>query len=232
MHSIHRNFGLAALSVFIQVGCDAPGAADPGPITQRGDPGGTCGYRTQTQFDWGAPCADGDPDSAACLRDAHFDEPFHEGLIVGCGVLTANLVNSHAVELSLPASGKVRALHPSEAGAYDGQNDPPVGTAFFGHVVALALNLEYDKVAAYNPDHPGAPLGELVYTDPNSPCVGMTVQDVFYEASAALGGCPAVLTPTQLSSCVQQINAVFRHGIDPNGTPICDDRFAPGVPLE
>jgi hypothetical protein len=57
-------------------------------------------------------------------------------------------------------------LHVWESGAYDGDGDPTVGTAFFGHVVALALNLEFDGMPDYNLQHPGLPLADLVVAQP------------------------------------------------------------------
>jgi hypothetical protein len=230
MQQIHRHLGLAAMCAAI-LACDAgpPDPGEPAAITDRA--AAACGYRTQTQSDWGGHCWNGDAGSVACLRDAHFDEAFYEGLIVGCGVLTANLVTSSAVEYALPTGGKARALHPSEAGAFDGKNDPTVETAFFGHVVALALNLEFDELPDYNPNHPGPRFADLVVADPDSPCVGMTVYEVFLEASAALGDCPAVLEPKQLIGCVGQINAAYRDGLDPNGLPLCSDRYVQPEPL-
>jgi hypothetical protein len=227
MRQIQRILAATAC-ISLQLGCDAdPGAPSLDDVTQRDT--GACGYRTQTQLDWGAVCGPTDlgyAPTAACLRDEHFTDVFYEGLVVGCGVKTANLVTPGAVALALPTSGKVRALHVWESGAYDGDGDPTVGTAFFGHVVALALNLEFDGMPDYNLQHPGLPLADLVVADADSPCLGMRVEDVFLAASAALGGCPTDLTPIELSGCVSLVNAAYRGGTDPNGVPICDDRFA------
>lgn len=218
----------ACVCISLQLGCDADtGAPDEDDVTLRGT--GVCGYRTQNQLDWGAVCGPTDlgyAETAACLRDEHFTDVFYEGLVVGCGVLTANLVTPGAVAQALPSSGKVRALHLDESGAYDGAGDPSVGTAFFGHVVALALNLEFDGMPDYNLQHPGLPLADLVIADEYSPCHGMRVEDVFVAASAALGGCPTELTAIELNGCAALINAAYRGGTDPNGVPICDDRFA------
>lgn len=231
VHRIRHSFGaLFTFAAFALLACD-PGPTTPGPgdpVYPRGND--VCGYRTQNQFDWGADCVGGQP-AAACLRDSYFGQVVNDGLILGCGYYTANLENSPAVELALPTSGKIRALHKDEVGGYDGVDDPYVGTAFFGHVAALGLNLEFDDLPAFNQNHPGTPLGELIVVDGDSPCAGMSIQDIFNEANAALGDCPTGLTAKELSACVSMINATFRDGTDLNGTPLCSDRFVEPSPL-
>jgi len=169
-----------------------------------------CGQHTETQSHWGSDCGQPGP---ACLRDKYFLELFPEGLYVGCGELTINLLSSHAVAANLPSVGKARALYLSEVGAFDGKNDPLVGTALFGQAVALALNIEFSTV----PEFAGAgdellPLGDLVVADPDSPCTGMTTQQVLDEANAALGACDSVFPPEVIHSCVVAINKAFADG--------------------
>lgn len=229
MHTNHRRPGILALCAAL-LGCDADSFA---PAANDQDDRGlaaVCGYRTQTQYDWGPACT-GDKSSAPCLRDAHFTTVLHDGLILGCGVLTANLENAAAVRVALPTTGTARALEPDESGGFDGVADPVVGTAFFGRVAALGLNLAFDDVPDYNPNHPGPALASLIVSDDDSPCHGMTVQQVYQEANAALGDCPADLGILDLESCVNLINGAFRHGVDPNGVPECSgdlgEPFAP-----
>jgi hypothetical protein len=166
-----------------------------------------CGHTTHTQSEWGAQCS---ADNAGCERDKHFMSAFPEGLIVGCGVLTANLVTSKAVEKALPSAGTPRPLLQSEAVAFDGVGDPKVGTSFFGHVVALGLNIGFDAASADPNAYP--PLAELIIVDPTSPCFGMSVGQVDEQANLALGNCPASHSAAVLNECAQTINKAFAGG--------------------
>lgn len=166
-----------------------------------------CGHTTHTQSQWGAVCSS---NNAGCYRDQHFLSTFPEGLIVGCGILTANLVTPKAVEHALPSAGTPRALLKSEAVAYDGVGDPKVGTSFFGQVVALGLNIGLDALSAQPDAYP--PLEELVIADPTSPCLGMSVGQVNEQANLALGNCPAGHSAAVLHECAQTINKALASG--------------------
>lgn len=199
--------------------CDDTGAdpEDPPP------PPASCGYRTQTQGGWGSACSGQNP---GCFRDAHFDAAFPEGLYVGCGVLTANLLSSLAVEQALPTGGQPRALLPAEAVAYDGVDDPKVKTVLFGQVVALSLSVAFDKLAGYDDVDQVLPLADLEIADPASPCTGMFVHEVLTQANYALGGCPSQLSVAAANDCVTAINESFVDGGDH-----CSAFFAPPPPL-
>ncbi len=166
-----------------------------------------CGHVTHTQSQWGAVCS---ADNAGCYREKHFMTAFPEGLIVGCGVLTANLITPGAIESALPSAGTPRALLKSEAVAYDGVGDPKVATIFFGQVVSLGLNIGFDAMSSDPAVYP--PLEDLVVTDATSPCLGMTVGQVHEQANLALGGCPASHSPATLNGCAQLINKAFAGG--------------------
>ncbi|MBZ5708838.1 hypothetical protein [Nannocystis pusilla] len=175
-----------------------------------GDGDDPCGYRTQTQGGWGSIC---DGDNAGCYRDAHFDAAFPDGLAVGCGDLHATLLSSAAVERALPAEGAPRALLPGEAVAYDGSDaDPTVGTVLFGQVVALSLSVAFDAFDDFKQVDTPVPLADLVIADPESPCAGMSVGEVLVAANAALGGCPAALSASELSDCAAKINQAYVDG--------------------
>lgn len=216
---------LATLPVLaLTPACDPPGSDAIQPRGGlHGDTSVPCGYRTQTQSQWGSMCTAG---NTGCDRDEHFMEVFPEGLIVGCGVLTANLISSAAVEKALPSAGIPRALLPAEAVAYDAKDDPKVGTAFFGQVVALALNIGFDAdLPGFTPLAPGGHLQDLVIGDPASPCVGMRVGDVLDEANLALGGCPVTLPAQALNDCAAAINKAFVDGETSDGGSLCSSLF-------
>ena len=175
-----------------------PEAENPGP------PGETCGYRTETQSSWGEEC---EADAPACFRDDHFLDMFPEGLHVGCGEYTANVLNPEAIELALTTSGTPRALLKTEAVVYDGDDDPSVGTSLFGDVVALGLNVGFDALPGFTPGQPSTPLAELVVAE--GPCTGLTVAHVLEEANLLLGGCPSALTLADVTTCVTAINTSF-----------------------
>ena len=177
------------------------------------DDGSPCGYRTETQTTWGAECKG---DAPACFRDDHFPELFPEGLYIGCGEYTANVLTAGAVEAALATTGSPRPLLKSEAVAYDGAGDPVVGTALFGEVVALSLNVGLDTVPGFTDDEPAVPLAKLVLA--SGPCAGMNVAQVLEEANLVLGGCPSALTPANAAACVTAINTSFVPPAD-----ACDD---------
>jgi hypothetical protein len=139
---------------------------------------------------------------------------FPAGLVVGCAVKSATLLNSAAVERALPTGGPPRALLPEEETSYDGSDaDPTVNTVFFGQVVALSLNVGFDELGT---------LGELVIADVSSACLGMSVATVLAEANLALGGCASQLSPAELTECAAMINESFA---DSEG--MCSEQFTP-----
>ncbi|MCY1057360.1 hypothetical protein [Nannocystis sp. SCPEA4] len=181
--------------------------------------GGGCGFHTHTQGGWGTSCAGNNP---GCYRDSHFAAAFPDGLVVGCDVYAATLLNSAAVERALPAGGTPRALLPEEETTYDGSDvDPTVNTVFFGQVIALALNVAFDANDDFNQNDDPTPLGELVIVDPASACLGMSVASVLAEANLALGACPSQLSPADLTACAALINESFS-----DSDAMCSDRLA------
>ncbi len=188
---------------FSLTGCE-PWNDDGGGVVD--DPAGElCGYRTELQGNWGSSCQ---KSALGKLRDAYFADLFPEGLYFGCGEFTGNLLTSAAVHEALPSVGEPRALFKTEAVAYDGVDDPAVGTVLFGEVVALSLNIAFADVKGFNPLTP-VPFAELRIVDPESPCLGLSVQEVLDEANLTLGGCLATLTPAQATECAAAINASF-----------------------
>ncbi|MDC0670101.1 hypothetical protein [Nannocystis radixulma] len=180
---------------------------------------GGCGFHTHTQGGWGTSCAGNNP---GCYRDSHFAAAFPDGLVVGCDVYAATLLNSAAVERALPAGGTPRALLPEEETTYDGSDaDPTVKTVFFGQVIALALNVAFDANDDFKQNDDPTPLGELVIVDPASACLGMSVASVLAEANLALGACPSQLSPADLTACAALINESFS-----DSEAMCSDRLA------
>ncbi len=163
-------------------------------------------FRTQTQGGWGTKCSGNNP---GCYRNAWFDVAFPDGLTIGCiGGRTLTFTSSQAVQNFLPAGGKAGALKKSytnpartEAGVLGGQ------------LTALALTLGFD---AADPDFSAsrALLSSRVLCNTGTACDGMTVQEVFDEASLILGGCGGStgLTASQIADALALINENYVDG--------------------
>jgi hypothetical protein len=163
-------------------------------------------FRTQTQGGWGGPSQGG----PGRYRDANFDDAFPSGLIVG-GTYTLTLTSAAAVQSLLPAGGPPATLTQNYI------NPANIGNVLAGQVVALALNIGFDL---YDPNFStgtGVNLIDLIIDAPGSPCHGWTVQQVFNEANAILGGDVGSLTASQINDCVDLINQNFVDGTNDEG---------------
>jgi hypothetical protein len=195
------------------------GEEDPGdsgdehPGKGGGKDGGgesVCGYHTQTQGGWSSTCSGDNP---GCTRDEYFADvcPYPEYLMIGCGSNTAIFTNSEAVRKALPAGGEARPLKKEEMKIFHGVNDPPLGTVLAGQALALSLNVRFSKVDTFV-SQDLAPFASLLIADEDSPCHGMSVQDVLDEVNATLGGCSSTLTPEEANVCATRINESFVDG--------------------
>ncbi|MBZ5710056.1 hypothetical protein [Nannocystis pusilla] len=199
---------------------EGSGEEDPGDSGDEhpGKGGGTkdgggesvCGYHTHTQGGWSSTCSGGNP---GCERDEYFDDvcPYPDYLVIGCGSNTATFTSSEAVRKALPAGGDARPLKKEEMKIFHGVNDPPLGTVLAGQALALSLNVRFSAVHEFV-SQDRAPFPSLVIADEDSPCRGMSVQDVLDEVNHTLGGCDSSLTPEEANVCATRINESFVGG--------------------
>jgi hypothetical protein len=153
------------------------------------------GFRTVTQGDWGAP-PEGD-NWGKYLVD-HFRAVFGRKLVVGYRQWL-QLTSALAVQNYLPDCGVPTKLKKTCC-------DPEVSiTVFAGQVVALTLNVEFDRWdPTFSPRYEN--LADLYVADPTSPFYGWTVQQVLDEANKVLGGGRGSYTPGNMNVCVTKIN--------------------------
>lgn len=161
-------------------------------------------FRTYTQGGWGA-VAHGDNPGA--YRDARFGACFPNGLVIGCAQrYTALFTSASAVEAFLPQGGPPGTLTTNLV-------DPlsSTGGVLAGQVLALSLNVGFD---ACDPNFSLSdfPLAGLVVADSTSPCFGLSVAEVLAQGNLALGGCPAMFSPSVINGCVSSINENFVDG--------------------
>jgi hypothetical protein len=93
------------------------------------------GYRTQTPGGWGSKARGNNP---GAYRDAHFNQAFPNGLVVGCEINTLTLTTSQAVEIFLPCGGTAAAI------TQDYTNPGCISNVFAGHLVAATLSVYFD----------------------------------------------------------------------------------------
>lgn len=145
-------------------------------------------FCTYTQGGWGTSCSGGNP---GCRRDAHFDEVFPGGLLLGDqdgsdgdGEFSLLLQSSAAVEAFLPAGGKPSALDADLV-------DPLSSSAgsFAGQLAAAKLNVGFDDAGFLDKGYAGVALGDLIFVSGvDSDLVGKTVRDVIALADLAISG--------------------------------------------
>lgn len=162
-------------------------------------------YRTHPQSAWGSAQANPSTDYLA----ANFAMAFPGGgVTIGSSTgFTAQFTTSQAVLAFLPQTGTAAAL------TRNWMNPSNASNAFAGEVLALALNLGFDRSDLAFSAHETA-LADLVVADPASAYYGLTVADVFASANTLLGGRsdPMGATLTDAFDAVERINANFENG--------------------
>lgn len=163
-------------------------------------------FRTQTQGGWGAPPHGNNP---GMYLHNNFDDAFGDDLVVGIGY-HLTFTCAQAITDFLPQGGKPVPL--------PGNLEDPTDkvSVFWGQVVALKLNVEFDL---YDPDF-GESEGNLQYltvADESSPFYGVSVGMVLLEAEKVLGGTYSEYSINELNECVSQINENYVDGVVDNG---------------
>lgn len=182
----------------------------------------TCIFRTQTQGGWGSPPNGNNP---GAYLHANFDSAFLSGIVVGCDSgFTLTLTTAQAVTDYLPAGGRPAALTASLTDPTGYSNN------LASQLVTLALTLGFDQYdAAF-----GSASSQLAdATIASGAFAGWTVQMVFDEANAALGGCSSTYNASTLSGIVAAINESFVDGnIHNSGLLVCAQDTCPQLAFQ
>ncbi len=178
-----------------------------------------CIFRTQTQGGWGSSPNGNNP---GAYLHTNFDSVFPAGIVVGCDSgFTLTLTTAQAVTDYLPAGGRPAALSSSLADPTGYSNN------LASQLVALALTLGFDQYDA------GFGISSSQIADASiasGTFAGWTVQMVFDEANAALGGCSTTYSASTLSGIVGAINESFVDGNVHNGALLACDSSACSPP--
>ncbi len=170
-------------------------------------------FRTQTPGGWGAKAAGNNP---ASYRDAHFDEVFPDGLVVGdASGYTLTLESAMDVQNFLPSGGTPAALsmdYVNPSGKKDLKN------SFAGHIVALTLSVNFD-LNDPNFSFGTGLLGDLVFSDMTG-FEGMTVAEVLAEANKVLAGLSSGYSIKDLHGIISDVNESFVDGYVSGDTKI------------
>ncbi len=166
----------------------------------------TKGFTTFTQGGWGSPSNS----MPGKIRDLYFSTVFPSGLTVG-SLKTIKLTSATAVKNFLPQGGTPSALTSSAI-------DPTTKlNVLAGQVVALTLNVEYDKAGKIGTNNTN--LEDLHFT--GGTFAGMSVQDFLVIANKALGGETTAYTLSQINDAATSVNENFDNGTVDNGVLTC-----------
>lgn len=160
------------------------------------------GFRTQTQSDWGTLPSTGSCSSYMC---ENFSKVFPNGLTIGCHNML-KLTSGQAVVDLLPISGTIGVL---PAGTTTDPDNRRFTNPFAGQIIALKLNVEFDKAdAAFSKT--AVLLKDMIV------CKGMfngrTVESVLAEAESLLSGGFALHSLYDLNEIVTRINRNYIDG--------------------
>ncbi|MBN2638821.1 MAG: LruC domain-containing protein [Bacteroidales bacterium] len=143
----------------------------------------SCDLSGEISFSQGGWSSKAHGDNPGSIRDAHFDELFPNGLVMGDpDHYTITLTSSSAVKNFLPGGSTSKVLTNSYTNISSKTNKNVSGN-WGGQIVAAILNVAYSK-AGYLGTGPN--LGDLVFT--NGAFQGMTVNDFMVIANKAIGG--------------------------------------------
>lgn len=171
-----------------------------------------------TQGGWGTGCSGNNP---GCLRDAHFDAVFPNGLVIGDpdgpdgdDDHALLFTSSAAIEAFLPHGGKAVVLGADAVDPTSGAN----GGVLAGQLVAATLNLAFDDAGVFNGvKNAGGAIGDLVYVaGVSNNLLGMSVREVIDLANDVIaGGSGASLS--ELVTALDVLNNNFDNGNQDQG---------------
>ena len=165
------------------------------------------GLVTYSQGGWQAP-AHGN--NAGVLRDAHFNDVFPSGLVIGDpNHFTMTFTSAQAIAHFLPAGGPSHVLTQSST---DPNGAGQAGN-WAGQIAAAVMNVEFND-KGYLGSGPNK-LKELVFL--NGPFQGMSIENFLTLANKALGGGGlSGFSINEIAYAAEQINLNFENGGDLN----------------
>lgn len=165
-------------------------------------------FKTYGQGGWGAPPHGNNP--GQYLKN-NWD--LLDTVIIGCDSgYTITFTSWQSVTHFLPQGRKPSVLDTSYV------NPNYHISVFAGQVLALALNIEFD-LADSTFGNSSTNLKDLCVT--MGTFEGWTVEEVFDEANAVLGGCSTEYSPMELKDAAEQINENFEDGYVGNYLQYC-----------
>jgi hypothetical protein len=193
-------------------------------------PNGTCpiqpgDFCTQSQGGFGGTCQNNNP---ACLRDAHFDEVFPNGLIFGDpdgpdadGLYAVLLTSATAVKDYLPCTGGCSAgALTADATDPTSTSSGNLGTQLVAAIISVGFDAAGFRLDGASDTTPGVDLGDLIFIGcVNENLIGLTVNEVIALANTAIsgGGLPSGVSFADLVAALAVINLEFDNCTVANG---------------
>ena len=172
----------------------------------------SCGQlRTQTQHGWGSK------KSNSCIPDylhTNFAAAFPNGLKVGCNTgYMVSFTSAQAVSKFLPDDGKTEALK------HNYTNPSELKNSFVGELVALTLNVGFDK---YDADfgEAGKHLEDMYIK--KGKFKEMTVKEFLDIANKALGNCGSAYKLSEIRDMAKHINDNYKNGDEDKHRLVCN----------
>ncbi len=171
-------------------------------------------YTTFTIGGWGGP-SNGGPGR---IRDAHFDEVFPSGLVIG-GNFTLTLTTAEAIKDFIPSGGTANALNQN----YTNPTSPTSAGVLADQLLAATLNVYFHDAGFLGTNSTN--LGDLVFNGGDFD--GMSIYAFLTLANAAIGGTPNPnYSYSQINDAATKINENFDNGTVNKGYFTC----APEIP--
>lgn len=166
----------------------------------------TKGFTTYTQGGWGSPCNS----APGKIRDLYFSTVFPNGLTVG-SLFTIKLTSASAVKDFLPQGGTASALTQNYT------NPTTKLNVLAGQIVALTLNVEFDKAGKIGTNSTN--LADLYIV--GGTFSGKTVAEFLVIANKALGGETTGYSLSDVNAAATAINENFDNGTADKGYLTC-----------
>ncbi len=149
----------------------------------------TCDLSGEVSYSQGGWSADAHGNNPGTILDAHFNDVFPDGLVVGDPAHhTIKLTSADAVRNFLPGGGTSAVLTQNYTNPTreHGHNADELGGNWAGQIVAAEINVKYSEAGDIGTN--SLKLGDLVFTGTGTAFDGTSVNDFLAIANTALGG--------------------------------------------